>query len=200
MADQLTEAAGRLERLLLEAFGARHAAIDDWAVVKFAICEAQRAREEAANPPVFVVNGAPPPLTNEQIDLIAADGMRNAAGGIYATSVHEFARAIEAAARRAGGTAELGTVSEYVIEGEPRLRGMGDIRVCRCKQVGGGVKWAVRGVLGDCLNRDGEWEDEPLPSSRSDDFLARCRFDSAEEALAAARRAPWTPKCRAAGP
>lgn len=35
-------------------------------------------------------------LTDQDIDLIAADGMRNAAGGIYATRVYEFARAIEA--------------------------------------------------------------------------------------------------------
>lgn len=37
------------------------------------------------------------PLTEQDIDLIAAEGMRNAAGGIYATSVYEFARAIERA-------------------------------------------------------------------------------------------------------
>lgn len=37
------------------------------------------------------------PLTESEIDLIAADGMRNAAGGIYATSVYEFAREIERA-------------------------------------------------------------------------------------------------------
>lgn len=37
------------------------------------------------------------PLTEEKIDLIAAEGVRNAAGGIYATSVYEFARAIERA-------------------------------------------------------------------------------------------------------
>ena len=40
-------------------------------------------------------------LTDEQIDLIANDGCRNAAGGIYATRVYEFARAIEQAARAA---------------------------------------------------------------------------------------------------
>lgn len=57
MADQLTEAADRLERLLLEAFGARHPAVDDWAVVKFAIRQAQQARAAAANPPIFVANG-----------------------------------------------------------------------------------------------------------------------------------------------
>ncbi|MCA8427821.1 hypothetical protein LGN30_32045 [Burkholderia seminalis] len=37
-------------------------------------------------------------LTDDQIDAIANEGHRNAAGGIYATSVYEFARAcIEAA-------------------------------------------------------------------------------------------------------
>lgn len=40
-------------------------------------------------------------LTDEQIDQIAADGMMNAAGGIYATSVHQFARACIAAATEA---------------------------------------------------------------------------------------------------
>ncbi len=38
-------------------------------------------------------------LSDEQIDLIANDGMRNAAGGIYATRVYEFARAVLAAAQ-----------------------------------------------------------------------------------------------------
>lgn len=37
------------------------------------------------------------PLPESEIDLIANDGMRNAAGGIYATRVYDFARAIEAA-------------------------------------------------------------------------------------------------------
>lgn len=43
------------------------------------------------------------PLTDDEIDQIAADGMRNVAGGIYATSVYEFARAIEARVRGEGG-------------------------------------------------------------------------------------------------
>jgi hypothetical protein len=55
LADKLTEAAHRLERLLIEAFGPRHPAVDDWAVVKFAIAEAQRARG-VAYPGTFVVN------------------------------------------------------------------------------------------------------------------------------------------------
>ena len=37
------------------------------------------------------------PLSLNEIDLIVNDGMRNAAGGIYATRVYEFARAIEKA-------------------------------------------------------------------------------------------------------
>lgn len=43
-------------------------------------------------------DGNLPTLSDEQIDLIAADGMRNAAGGIYETSVHQFARSCIAAA------------------------------------------------------------------------------------------------------
>jgi hypothetical protein len=37
------------------------------------------------------------PLSAGEIDFIANEGHRNAAGGIYATSVYRFARAIEAA-------------------------------------------------------------------------------------------------------
>jgi hypothetical protein len=38
------------------------------------------------------------PLTDAEIDAIANEGHRNAAGGIYATSVYVFARAIESRA------------------------------------------------------------------------------------------------------
>jgi len=51
-----------------------------------------------------------------------------------------------------------------------------------------GEKWAVR-RNSSCLAKDGEWEHEPIPSSRDDDFYARCRFDSLTEALAAVERA-----------
>lgn len=46
------------------------------------------------------------------------------------------------------------------------------------------IKWAVVLDQNRVLNQDGEWEYEPLPSSRSDEFLARTRWDSAEAALA----------------
>jgi hypothetical protein len=48
-------------------------------------------------------------LSDERIDLIANDGMRNAAGGIYSTRVYEFARAIQSevlAAARAQATGQ----------------------------------------------------------------------------------------------
>lgn len=52
-----------------------------------------------------------------------------------------------------------------------------------------GTKYAVRdGSM--VLSKSGEWEYEPMPSSRDDDFYARCRFDTlAEAALAASKRA-----------
>ena len=50
-----------------------------------------------------------------------------------------------------------------------------------------GEKWCVR-RRGDCLNHDAEWEWEPMPSSRDDDFYARCRFDTLAEAVAAYNR------------
>ena len=43
--------------------------------------------------------------------------------------------------------------------------------------------------LGECLNKNGEYEPEPQPSSRDDGFLDRCRFDSPEDAYMAWDRA-----------
>ena len=45
-----------------------------------------------------------------------------------------------------------------------------------------GEKWAVR-LYGNCLNHDAEWEWEPMPSSRDDEFYARCRFDTLDKAV-----------------
>ena len=49
----------------------------------------------------------------------------------------------------------------------------------------GDDRWAVKGLF-EVLNRDGEWEREPSPSNRDDDFKARCRFTE-EEALRLAK-------------
>ena len=53
----------------------------------------------------------------------------------------------------------------------------------------GRAHWAVvqDGILN--LNKDGQWQWEPQPSSRDDEFLAACRFESLAEAMAAARAA-----------
>jgi len=42
--------------------------------------------------------------------------------------------------------------------------------------------WAVRRSVKRCLNRDGEWEYESIPSERTEEFFARCRFTE-EDAL-----------------
>jgi hypothetical protein len=47
--------------------------------------------------------------------------------------------------------------------------------------------WAIR-KRGWCLNRAQEWEYEPLPSSRDDEFMERCRF-TRDDALHRARLA-----------
>jgi hypothetical protein len=44
--------------------------------------------------------------------------------------------------------------------------------------------WAIKDG-GYCLNREGEFEYEPLPSDRDDAFLARCRWRTVAEALEA---------------
>jgi hypothetical protein len=63
-----------------------------------------------------------------------------------------------------------------------------EIEIIRAKQRTGPDKWkAIHG--GYCLTKSGEWEWEPMPSSRTDDFIERCRFDSAQEAIDAARGA-----------
>lgn len=48
--------------------------------------------------------------------------------------------------------------------------------------------WAVK-WSGNNLSKDGEWEYEPIASSRDDEFYARCRFDTFEDAMQAARAA-----------
>jgi hypothetical protein len=48
------------------------------------------------------------------------------------------------------------------------------------------AKWTVFAPIhNSVLNRGGEWEFEPMPSSRTDEFLARVRFDTLLDAVAA---------------
>lgn len=64
----------------------------------------------------------------------------------------------------------------------------GEIKVELAKQQDGSELWAVR-RFGTVLNKSGEWEYEPLPSSRDDAFLDRCRFESGSQAIDAAMAA-----------
>ena len=68
-----------------------------------------------------------------------------------------------------------------------------DVRLERRKNREGISRWAV--VNRSCvLNKEGEWEWEPIPSSRTDEYLARTRFDTPSDALAAFRAlSPSTP-------
>lgn len=51
-----------------------------------------------------------------------------------------------------------------------------------------GDTYAVRDGRSGCLNKKGEWEYEPMPSSRDDAFYARCRFPSFEAAIQALKQ------------
>jgi len=59
------------------------------------------------------------------------------------------------------------------------------VKIVRTMQIKGPDKWKVTDGF-SCLNKNGEWEYEPIPSARDKEFLARCRFDSAQEAIDAA--------------
>lgn len=72
-------------------------------------------------------------------------------------------------------------VNEYQLDGG----GVYDTRsitLRRMPQLEGPDKWAVYN-RNSVLNKEGYWEYEPLPSNRTDEYLQRCRFDSAKEAL-----------------
>lgn len=66
-------------------------------------------------------------------------------------------------------------VTEYTISLLPPTSA--DYSVWRVKaEFRGFDKWAVTN-MGRCLNSDGEWDDEILPSERRDEWLATHRFD-----------------------
>lgn len=60
------------------------------------------------------------------------------------------------------------------------------VEVVRTKA--GGTLYAIRNPYGDCLSREMKWDDEPLPSNRSAEFLASHRFESLEEVLELVKR------------
>lgn len=61
------------------------------------------------------------------------------------------------------------------------------ITVERCERRAQPPWWAVR-HLGYVLGKDGQWMIEPSPSSRDEAFYCRFRFDTRDEAFAAAAK------------
>lgn len=60
------------------------------------------------------------------------------------------------------------------------------ITIDRMVRTDGSVLWSIVWI-GYVFNKGGEWEYDPLPSSRDDEFLARCRWDSFDAAVAMAK-------------
>jgi len=85
-----------------------------------------------------------------------------------------------------GGPAGAGVIVDaYAF---PSATQFGDeIKVQRTRQIEGPALWKVVDGKGNCLNKSGEWEWEPMPSSRDDEFLSRCRFPTAAAAIDAVR-------------
>lgn len=77
--------------------------------------------------------------------------------------------------------------TRYVLAENAPGSGMGPIVLEAVEQRDGTSKWAIR-QGGNCLGRQGEWEYEPSPSSRDEEFFQRCRFGSAEAAVACWRK------------
>lgn len=114
---------------------------------------------------------------------LASDHRRRAAAELRRLTAENAALAQQIAQDRA----DAARVSGYFVPTSDK-RFADEVLVQRSRQMEGPPKWAAR-LNGECLNKSGEWEWEPMPSSRDDDFLARCRFDTAEEAIAAVQAA-----------
>ena len=82
--------------------------------------------------------------------------------------------------------------SYIAVQVDPLGPGM-SVYIERRPQREGPDLWAVK--RGSCvLSKDGEWEWEPIPSSRTDEFLTRCRFASPAEAFSALTRLTGGPQ------
>ncbi|WP_295537901.1 hypothetical protein [uncultured Pseudacidovorax sp.] len=98
------------------------------------------------------------------------------------------ARAALAAPKADGWQQEL-EVDSYTYDARGHA-----FNIMQAQQRDGSTRWKVSDGIA-VLNIHGEWEFEPSPSTRDDGFLARCRFDSPQSALAVLKRslAPTAP-------
>lgn len=92
-------------------------------------------------------------------------------------------------------TMPLARVTAYALGDTASPMGMGPETLEAAVQRDGSVLWAIRRMGGSCLNKKGEWEYEPMPSSRTAAFFKRCRWPTAEAAYQA-WEAVQTPKVK----
>lgn len=71
--------------------------------------------------------------------------------------------------------------SVYVVA--PTPKNYRQVTVERALQLDGSSLWAIRQPNGFCMNHKGEWDFEPLPSSRTEKFLKSFRFETMDEAI-----------------
>ena len=76
------------------------------------------------------------------------------------------------------------SIAAYVVSRIPDDSPDHSVWSVRVEAVGPG-RWAVRNMR-RCLNKQGEWEYEPQPSSRTEEWLSTVRWDDVDEAIAAA--------------
>lgn len=63
----------------------------------------------------------------------------------------------------------------------PKIRSIGVVRRSLPQH---DPSWAIVDEMGSCLNHNGTWEWESLPSSRTEKFIRRCRWPELREAVA----------------
>ena len=83
-------------------------------------------------------------------------------------------------------------LTKYGPINEVQLYGGGPCNACsvvllRRRQIDGPDRWAVVDK-GCALDKDGDWVQEPIPSSRTDEYLETTRFTTHEEAVMAWQR------------
>lgn len=64
---------------------------------------------------------------------------------------------------------------------QPAAWNFAEIVATKFDEEGQPTSWAIR-ESGSVLANDGEWEMEPLPSDRDDEYLRRTRWPTAEQA------------------
>lgn len=75
--------------------------------------------------------------------------------------------------------------SEFHIQEREFLNGMvvrRDVRIRKMGQISGPDKWAIYVSQGFALLKNGELANEPIPSSRTDEYLELSRYNTLDEA------------------